>query len=354
MQFQLDLLPARVIFAPDSLQQVRAEVTRLGKTRALVLSTPQQRNLAERVAGLIGDLAVGIFDQAIMHVPVETVDQAEAVCQANQVDLLVAAGGGSTIGLAKGLALRNGLPILAIPTTYAGSEMTPIWGLSAGGQKTTGRNPLVKPVTVIYDPTLTVTLPPALVITSAMNAIAHCVEALYAENANPIAAMMAEEGVRALAQSIPQVLAEPDDLAARATAQYGCWLGGTVLGMVGMALHHKLCHTLGGTFNLPHAETHTVVLPHATAYNRDYAPQAMTALGRALGCSVSDVAGRLYDLAQQNSAPTALAQLGFRAEDIERAVVLATQNPYYNPRPITPEGIRDVLENALLGKRPAG
>ena len=325
---------------------------RLGKKRALVLSTLQQRDLAETVAALLGDLCAGIFDQAVMHVPVETVDAAEKVCNTTQADLLVAAGGGSTIGLAKGLALRNGLPILAIPTTYAGSEMTPIWGLSERGYKTTGRNPIVKAVTVIYDPKLTVTLPPSLVITSAMNSIAHCVEALYAENANPIASLMAEEGARALAQSIPVVIKQPNDLEARANAQYGCWLGGTVLGMVGMALHHKLCHTLGGSFNLPHAETHTVVLPHATHYNRDHAPQAMAALARALACPVEAVAGRLYDLAKEHGAPTSLAELGFKAEDLDRAVELATRNPYYNPRPVTPAGIRNVLENALVGNRP--
>jgi maleylacetate reductase len=352
LQFQLDLLPARVVFGLDSLHQVKAEVARLGKERALVLSTPPQRDLAEQVAALLGELSAGVYDQAVMHVPVETVNAAAAVCTAVQADVLVAAGGGSTIGLAKGLTLRNRLPIIAIPTTYAGSEMTPIWGLSEGGYKTTGRDPLVKPVTVIYDPKLTLTLPPQLVITSAMNSIAHCVEALYAENANPIASLMAEEGVRALAQSIPVVLKQPTDLEARANAQYGCWLGGTVLGMVGMALHHKLCHTLGGSFNLPHAETHTVILPHATHYNRGHAPQAMTALARVFSCPVADVAGRLWDLANENGAPTSLAELGFQAADLDRAVELATRNPYYNPRPVTSEGIRAILEDALAGRRP--
>jgi maleylacetate reductase len=352
MQFSVDLLPARVIFAPDSIQRIRQEVERLGKWRALVLSTPQQRDLAATVATLLGDLCVGVFDQAMMHVPVETVDVAEAYYRQCQADVLVAAGGGSTIGLGKGLALRNGAPIIAIPTTYAGSEMTPIWGLSAGGHKTTGRNPLVKPATVLYDPQLTLSLPVALTVTSGMNAIAHCVEALYAENANPIASLMAEAGIQALAHSLPAVVAQPHDLSARTEAQYGCWLGGTVLGMVGMALHHKLCHTLGGSFNLPHAETHTVVLPHATQYNSSHAPAAMQAIGRALGCAPETVAGAIYDLAKTNGAPTSLAELGFRAEDLDRAAELATQNPYYNPRPITLEGVRKLLEAAFDGRRP--
>jgi maleylacetate reductase len=353
IHFDLELLPARIIMGLDRLNDLKSEVARLGKARALVLSTPQQRELAERVSALLGARCAGRFDRAVMHVPVETVDAAEAVCTSLQADLLVAAGGGSTIGLAKGLALRNRLPILAIPTTYAGSEMTPIWGLSEGGYKTTGRDPVVKPVVVIYDPQLTLTLPIQMVVTSGMNAIAHCVEALYAENANPVTSLMAEEGIRALARGIPAAVAQPDDLAARAEAQYGCWLAGMALGMVGMALHHKLCHTLGGSFNLPHAETHTVVLPHVTAYNHSHAPAAVTAVARALGCPVEEVAGRLYDLSAQNGGPTSLAELGFRLEDLDRAAEIATRNPYYNPRPLTLAGVRTVLENAYHGRPPA-
>jgi maleylacetate reductase len=288
----------------------------------------------------------------MMHTPVESVDAAEMVCSASQTDLLVAAGGGSTIGLAKGLALRNRLSILAVPTTYAGSEMTPIWGLSQGGHKTTGRDPIVKPVVVLYDAKLTLTLPPEMVVTSGMNAMAHCVEALYAENANPITSLMAEEGARALADSIPAIIAQPDDLDARSEAQYGAWLAGTALGMVGMALHHKLCHTLGGSFNLPHAQTHTVVLPHATRYNSTHTPQAMAALARALGCPAEDVAGRLYDLSKKNGGPTSLAEIGFQANDLDRAAEIAARDPYYNPRPITLEGIRSVLARAFYGERP--
>jgi maleylacetate reductase len=205
---------------------------------------------------------------------------------------------------------------------------------------------------VLYDPKLTLTLPAEMVVTSGMNAIAHCVEALYSENANPVTSLMAEEGIRALAHAIPAAIAHPADLAARAEAQYGSWLAGMALGMVGMALHHKLCHTLGGSFNLPHAQTHTVVLPHATHYNSSHAPQAMAAIARALACPVDDVPGRLYDIAKANGAPTSLAELGLRAEDLDRAAEIATRNPYYNPRPITLVGVRTVLENAFHGQRP--
>ncbi len=242
------------------------------------------------------------------------------------------------------------MPILAIPTTYAGSEMTPIWGITEGGVKKTGRDARVLPKTVIYDPCLTVTIPPQLTATSGMNAIAHCVEALYAKDANPIISMCAEEGIRALAQSLPVAVKEPENLDARSRALYGAWLAGISLGSVGMALHHKLCHTLGGTFNLPHAETHTVVLPHATAYNSSAAPQAMTRIASALGAG--NAAEGLYDLALSMGAPTSLASLGMKPEDLDAAADLAVQNPYYNPRPVTRAAVYELLRCALEGRRP--
>ena len=259
----------------------------------------------------------------------------------------MAIGGGSTTGLAKAIALTSELPILAIPTTYAGSEMTPIWGLTEGGVKKTGRDVRVLPKTVIYDPALTTSLPVALSVTSGINAIAHCVEALYSRDANPIISLIAEEGIRALAGGLPEVVKQPGDLDARSRALYGAWLAGVSLGAVGMALHHKLCHTLGGTFNLPHAETHTVVLPHAVAYNAAAAPEAMERIARALGAR--SAAEGLYDLAASLGAPVSLESLGMRREQLDRAADLAVQNPYYNPRPVTREGIRDAARKRVSG-----
>jgi maleylacetate reductase len=266
------------------------------------------------------------------------------------VDCCVAIGGGSTAGLAKAIALTSGLPILAIPTTYAGSEMTPIWGITEGGVKKTGRDVRVLPKTVIYDPALTLSLPVALTVTSGINAIAHCVEALYSRDANPIISLIAEEGIRALAGSLPKIAKQPADTEGRSLALYGAWLGGVSLGAVGMALHHKLCHTLGGTFNLPHAETHSVVLPHAVAYNTAAAPEAMNRIARALGAS--SATDGLYDLASSLGAPVSLKSLGMRREQLDQAADLAVQNPYYNPRPVTREGIRVLLESAFEGSRP--
>ena len=353
LNFAYDALPSRVLFGNGRLASLPHEAAQLG-SRALVLATPYQADLANHVAELLDDLCVGVHAKAVQHVPYSTIEAALGVVTAVSADLLIATGGGSTIGLAKGIALETNLPILAIPTTYAGSEMTHIWGISHDGRKTTGRNPIVKPKTVIYDPELIVSLPPALSITSGVNAIAHAVEALYAENANPISSMMAEESIRSLAAGLPLVAQEPNNLEARNSTLYGAWLAATVLDQVGMALHHKLCHTLGGSFGLPHAETHTVMLPYATAYNHRHAPQAMTAIARALACGVADVASSIQAISGNNGGPVSLKELGFRAEDLGKAADIATQNPYYNPRPVLRDDIRALLEEAYHGNSPQG
>jgi maleylacetate reductase len=301
---------------------------------------------------MLGTRSAGVFDGAVMHVPIEVAAAARDKSRRVQADCCVAIGGGSTTGLAKAVALTSRLPILAIPTTYAGSEMTPIWGLTEGGIKKTGRDLCVLPKTVIYDPVLTTSLPVALSVTSGINAIAHCVEALYSRDANPIISLIAEEGIRALVGGLREIVMQPENLDARAGALYGAWLGGVSLGAVGMALHHKLCHTLGGTFNLPHAETHTVVLPHAVAYNAAAAPEQIERVARALGAR--SAAEGLYDLAASLGAPVSLESLGMRREQLDHAADLAVQNPYYNPRPVTRDGIRKLLENAFEGRRPAG
>jgi alcohol dehydrogenase class IV len=263
----------------------------------------------------------------------------------------VAVGGGSTTGLAKAIALTTGLPIVAVPTTYAGSEMTPIWGLTEDGVKKTGRDLRVLAKTVIYDPDLTFGLPVPMSVTSGINAMAHCVEALYSKDANPIVSLMAEDGIRAMAGALPVIVKDPENADARARALYGAWLGGSVLGAVGMALHHKLCHTLGGSFNLPHAETHTVMLPHAMAYNAPETSEAMGRIAKALGSH--EAAGGMWDLAASLAAPVSLEAIGMERRHLERAADLAIANPYWNPRGITRSGIRELLENAYEGRRPS-
>jgi len=343
-------LASRVVFGAGSLQQLEREIEALGATRALVLSTPEQADAARRVAELLGARAAGIFPRAVMHVPIETAREARDEARRLGADCAVAIGGGSTTGLGKAIALDSGLPIIAIPTTYAGSEMTSIYGLTEAGVKKTGRDLRVLPRTVIYDPELSLSLPIGLTVTSGLNAIAHAAEGLYAFDGNPIVSLMAEEGIRAIAAALSRLTATPTDLDARGDALYGAWLCGSVLGAVAMGLHHKLCHTLGGSFNLPHAEVHTVVLPHALAYNAAHAPEAMRRIARALG--TESAGAGLFDLAQRLGVPVALKDIGMPAEGLDRAADLAVQTPYPNPRPLERAAIRELLQHAFDGARP--
>lgn len=342
--------PARVIFGAGSLGRVAAEAERLGLTRVLVLSTKEQGHSAEQVAALLGSACAGIFPGAVMHTPTGVTEEALAVVDANSIDGIVAIGGGSAIGLGKAIALRTDLPQIVIPTTYAGSEVTPIIGETQDGLKRTQTTAKVLPEVVIYDVDLTLGLPPLLSATSGMNAIAHAVEALYAKDGNPIVDMMAAAGVRALAKALPRIAGDPQDREARGEAQYGAWLCGTCLGSVGMSLHHKLCHTLGGTFDLPHAETHTIVLPHALRYNAPAVPKAMAVLAEAL--DAADPALALYDLASRLGAPRGLRDLGMPEDGIERATDLALANPYWNPRPLERDGLRACIAAAWAGDPP--
>jgi alcohol dehydrogenase class IV len=344
--------PARVVFGAGSLSQLAKEIDALGAKKALVLSTPEQRASAEMVATLLGPRAAGVFDRAVMHVPIETAREARELAKKLGADCAVAIGGGSTTGLGKAIALDSGLPILAIPTTYAGSEMTPIYGITEAGLKKTGRDLRVLPRTVIYDPELTLSLPVGLSVTSGINAIAHAAEGLYAVDSNPIMDLMAEEGIAAIGRALPAIKKEANNMAARSDALYGAWLCGTVLGHVGMALHHKLCHTLGGSFNLSHAETHTIVLPHALAYNAKEAPQAMQRIARALGGA--SAAQAVYDLAKNNGAPVALKDIGMKEADLDKACDIALQNQYPNPRPLERAAIRQLFQDAFEGVRPRG
>jgi alcohol dehydrogenase class IV len=342
--------PSRVVFGRGVLQHLGREIAALGAKRALVLCTPEQTDVAERVVELLGERAAGLFPRAVMHVPMETAREARAQARRLGADCAVAVGGGSTTGLGKAIALDSGLPILAIPTTYAGSEMTPIYGLTEAGIKKTGRDARVLPRTVIYDPELSVTLPLAMTVTSGLNAIAHAAEGLYAHDGNPIIGLMAEEGIRALSAALPELARDARDLGARGDALYGAWLCGTVLGAVTMGLHHKLCHTLGGSFNLPHAEVHTVILPHALAYNAAHAPEAMARIARALG--TADAAQGVFDLATSHGAPTSLRAIGMPNAGLDRAADLAVTTPYPNPRPLERAALRALLQRAFDGERP--
>lgn len=349
--FSYQALPNRVVFGAGSLSKLNEEADRLGIGRALVVCTPQQTDAAEVILQKLGTRGVSICARATMHTPTEVTQLAIEDLLDARADGVVSIGGGSTIGLAKALSVRTDLPHIAIPTTYAGSEMTPILGETDNGIKSTRRELAILPATAIYDVELTFSLPPALSATSGINAIAHAVEALYAPDGNPVISLMAEEAIKSLARALPVIQRNPLDREARELAFYGSWLAGTCLGSVSMSIHHKLCHTLGGSFDLPHAETHTVVLPYATAYVAEAAPDAMAAIRRALGKDGSAAQG-LQELAKSVDAPTSLEQIGMSEDGLDRAADLATSNPYWSPRPLERDAIRGLLEKAFKGERP--
>ncbi|KAI5123945.1 hypothetical protein M0805_006359 [Coniferiporia weirii] len=343
--------PSRVVFGSGTIKQLPDEVRRLGLQRPLVLSTPEQSGHAAQVESLLsssGITSAGQFNGATMHTPLEVTEKALALAHESKADGVISIGGGSTIGLGKAIALRTDMPQIVIPTTYAGSEMTPIIGQTENGVKTTQNTPKVLPEVVIYDVDFTLTLPQTLSATSGVNAIAHAVEALYSQTGNPVIDLMAEEGIRALARSLPVIVENKEDASARSDALYGAWLCAICLGLVGMSVHHKLCHVLGGTFNLPHADTHTIVLPHALAYNAPNVPEALAKLARAL--DHEDAVEGLNVLLTKLKVKRGLKDVGMPESGIDHAADLAVKNPYWNPRPIEREGIREVIRRAWAGE----
>lgn len=345
MEFDHQTLGQRVLFGSGkAAANVAAEVERLGARAVMVIG---QR--AEQVTAGI-DVAVRHEDIA-QHVPVETARKARAVAAEHGVDLLVSVGGGSTTGLAKAIALTTGPPIVAVPTTYAGSEATNVWGLTEDARKTTGVDDRVLPVTVIYDAELTVSLPAGLSVASGLNALAHCVDALWAPKADPINAALAVEGIRTLAAGLPAVLDRPRDLAARERVLYGAYLSAVAFASAGSAMHHKICHVLGGAYNLPHAGTHAVVLPYVLAFNAPCAPEAGARIAQALGGT--DAVTALNRLYARLDAPTALRDLGLAEESLDEATdLILPAIPASNPRPVTRDNLRALLESAWAGRTP--
>ncbi len=353
--FVHDVPASRVVFGNGRLAEVAVEAERLGCSRAMLVSGGPEAQYAARVEQQLGARIVARFTDVVMHVPVPVAQQAIALAAREEVDVIIALGGGSSTGMAKAVALETGLPILAIPTTYAGSEMTSIWGLTENNRKTTGLDPRVLPRTVIYDPELTVSLPVDISAASGMNALAHLVEGLYAPGLSPLSAMQAQEGVRALAASLPRVVADPSDLEARGDALYGAWLAGWTLGTTGMGVHHKICHVLGGAYNLPHAPMHSAVLPYATAFNADAAPAAMDAIVRALndaGMPATNAASGIWDLARAIGAPTCLVDVGFDVERVDEAAAIIVVGQPINPRTVDVDGVVELLRAACNGNRP--
>jgi maleylacetate reductase len=349
--FEVTLRPYRIVFGPGRLEQVGPEVARLGRSRALVLASPALAAAGDRVESALGPLSAGRFDGAAMHTPVDVTEQALALLRSASADCVVAVGGGSTTGLAKALAVRTDVDQVILPTTYAGSEVTPVLGETQNAVKTTRTSPSILPETVIYDVELSRALPLPIAVTSAVNALAHAVEALYSPQANPVTDAWALDAIGCIARGLRQVTKESGNLGGRSDLLRGAWLSGTCLGSVGMGLHHKLCHVLGGTFGLPHAETHTVVLAHVMAYNAPAVPDTMRRIAAAL--QSDDAAAGVFELIKASGGPTALRDLGLRREDLDSAARQAMKTPYPNPVPAEHDGLVGLLADAWAGANPA-
>lgn len=349
--FSYALREARVVFAEGSLSRLPETIhDTLGSTRVLLVATPGRAAVVKEAKAVLGDAAVAVFDGARLHVPTTVVEVTLRVIRESDPDCVVTIGGGSAIGLGKALVKETGLPLAAVPTTYSGSEMTDIWGVTDGDRKRTGRDGRVAPRLVIYDPRLTWDLPADITGPSGMNAIAHSVEALYSSTANPVASLLAADGIRRVAASLPLLVSHAGDRSARRDALLGAHFCGRALGMTSMGLHHKLCHVLGGMLGLPHALTHAVVLPYATAYNAASAPDAMRTVAEALGAS--NAALGLWELNRVLGITHTLGDLGVQSRDVDQVVEQVTSQSYPNPAPVTASGVRGLLEQALAGDRP--
>lgn len=343
-------LAGRVVFGAGSLADLPAEVERLGARRPLLIAgaTPE---VGAQVAGLL-PTAVAVWDDVRQHVPVALADRCHAFAQEQGADLLVSVGGGSATGLAKAVALRSGLPVLAVPTTYAGSEMTPIWGASEGGVKTTGRDPRVLPRTVLYDPELLLGLPAPVVGPSGMNALAHCVEGLYAPAADPLSSLAAVEGARLLVQRLPAAYAT-SDVEPRGDVLWASCLAGHVLGTVGASLHHSVCHLLGGLHDLPHAETHAVVLPHVVQLLLPAVAEQLAPLARVLDVAVAALPGALWDVGAAVGTPVGLRSLGLPEDALPGVVTALLARRPASPREIDERSATELVAAVHRGDRPA-
>lgn len=351
LKFSHTTLGQRVLFgAGQAASYLAEEVERLGAKRIMLIAGEFEQELAKSVTAEI-DVAVN-YSNVVMHVPIEVAQDARKVAREHSVDLLVCVGGGSTTGLAKAIALETHLPIVAVPTTYAGSEATNVWGLTEAARKTTGVDNMVLPTTVIYDAQLTMSLPVELSVASGLNGMAHCIDSMWGPRANPINQAMAGEGIAALSTGLPAIVEDSKDLAGREQLLYGAYLSAVAFASAGSGLHHKICHVLGGTYDLPHAQTHATVLAYVLAFNMDAAPAARDRIAKALGAD--DALDGFQQLRTQLNAPVKLADYGFKQDNIAEAVEITLPAvPANNPRPVTTENLTALLSAALVGDEPS-
>jgi maleylacetate reductase len=362
--FAREALPGRVVFGAGAARTALAdEVARLGVSRLLLIAAGGGETVAQDLAAPLADRIAGTFTGVQPHVPVEVADAARKLAAAIGADAVLSVGGGSATGTAKAVALTTGLPVIAVPTTYAGSEVTPVWGLSDGERKTTGVDLRVLPRLVIYDPELTVSLPGPLSAASGLNAMAHCVDGFWAPGRNPVSALAAGEAIRVLAAALPLVALDGTDLGARGDLLYGAYLAGSAFAVTGSGLHHKICHVLGGRYGLPHAQTHAIMLPYVLAFNAPGAPDAARRITQALAVAGlpgpdpagsdprgPDPAAALQQLATRLGLPRGLREIGLREEQIaEAARLIEPVVPADNPVPADAAALEAMLRHAWAG-----
>ncbi|MGA2009589.1 MAG: maleylacetate reductase [Solirubrobacteraceae bacterium] len=354
LEFAYTALPSHVVFGPGAARDRRLvdAADRLGARRVLVVAAEADRELTAATIETLGGRIAGRFSDVRPHVPIEVAQAARRLAAETAADAILSVGGGSTTGAAKAVALTTGLPVLAVPTTYAGSEVTAVWGLTENARKTTGTDLRVLPRVVVYDPELTVTLPVGLSVASGLNALAHCAESFWAPGRNPITSLIAEEGIRALAHALPGLVADGHDLDARSRALYGAWLAGTAFATAGSGVHHKVCHVLGGAFDLPHAGTHSVMLPHTTAVAAPRVTGSDERIAAALGVPGEAAADAIAELARRLGAPRSLAELGMRAGQLDEAIELVDATLARLPEPVALAATDAMIRAAFAGTAP--
>jgi maleylacetate reductase len=336
---------------PDAEAAVVQALVDRGAERVLLVATARHPEGAERLAALLGDRHAGTFRTEVPQVPGAVADAAVAKARDLDADWVLAHGGGTAVGVAKAVAIEVDVQVAAVPTTYAGSERTNIWGLTRDGVKTTGRLDRVRPRVVGYDPELTRGLPRTLSLQSLLNALAHSIDALYDADATATARASAEESLPVLWEALQALADDPQDLDARALATRGAFLASEALGGASMALHHKLAHVLGGSHGMPHAPTHAALLPHTLQFNLAASPDLPRLLSDAWG--TDDPAAALYDRMRDASLAVSLRELELPLDALDdvREAVLAKR--YANPRPISDEVLRPFLLDLWQGRRPS-
>lgn len=344
--------PCRVVFGPGEINSLFEEIDHLGAKRIMFCCTPGRKEQVTQLAGASDDYSTKVCPIAKSVVSEDVISDGRSQAKEFDADCLVAYGGGSALGLAKSIALEFDVPIIAIVTTYSGSETTEFQGMFEDGKRVLKRSSQMQPKTIIYDPELSVDLPLEVSVPSAVNSMAQAVGSFMGENPNPVTSLFAEEGLRSMRDALPRIAGNPRDVNARGDALYGSWLCGSTLNSSGTVFHHKICHVLGGYFKLPHAKTHTVILPHSTGYNREFLPDAMIRIARAFGDEKEDAAGEIFDLLTEIGAPTALRDMGMSESDLDEAAKLTITDPYFSPRPVEYDPVRQLLDDAWSGRRP--